>query len=627
MNEIIVYKDKFLLEWDGSLPPNVKESAVHSPEDVPYVWPHLRGHARYSQRSGKYVLNFSAQNIYRLMAQFDDNLDFKKAENNPAYLELLDHAEKIKGYQRLALACKNAPIEKLPKYDYKVPPLGEWQHREVVYLVNLPIAPLFADCGTGKTFAVLTSTEQQIKKGVLKRGKTLVAAKLATLETGWLEDAEKFTDLKVSVLWEASAYKKKEKILEKMREDADVFVINHDGVRVYEEELSAMNFEKIVVDESTILKGFRGMDPRTKGGAFGKALHRISHCAKYRVIMSGTPAPNGPVDLWGQFTFLDPAGILLEPNFRDFEAEYYETIDLRPSYQRFVFNSDGSPALTPDGKKIPKPLGPRSPRKMVPRDGALKDINGIIDPLAFRVKLRDHVNDFPELTIMKRFVHMSSEQKKHYKDMKERLKVEINDERITVPIALAKMMKLRQITGGFIIDNNEQAHEILASPKIFEFESIVNDEIDREEKIVVYAQYRWEIEEITRRYKDQGVVSVYGGNSSRVNLDNIKAFREDPKIRMIVLHPKSAAHGITFTMARYMIFYSISHSAEDNYQCIKRIERAGQKNAMFVFYLLCKQSIDDDIYLILNMKDRMQEQILDGQNQIDNQLIANWRSE
>jgi hypothetical protein len=892
MNQVIVYKDKFLLDWDGVLPPQTPSNAVHEPEDVPYMWRYLRGFARYSKRSGKYVLNLSTQNLHRLMLQFRGNLDFRNAEGDPAYRRMLQEAEKIKKYQDIAYKCKNAPFEKLPQYDYKIPPLGEWQHREVVYLVNMPVAPLFADCGclsgetiirvnrrgksfktrldalyksfhrknrkseikvrslcdeiiqlnevvdvkqsgvklvyklslkdgksvkvtgdhlimtddgwvqarhlhvgsrvmvdnlsrhqksktkkkkkrtsdkrvavgkyhpfarkqlshkgrshsflieihravyeahingmaleefidathskdsrslnfidpkryaihhidgdhfnndpinlvhmdhrehfshhtngyrnfghgkpefsevvcilslgkemtydicckpphhnfvangmvvhnSGKTFAVLTSTEQQIKKGVLKRGKTLVAAKLATLETGWLEDAEKFTDLKVQILWEASSYKKKEKICSKMQEPADIYVINHDGLRVYEEQLTAMNFEKVVVDESTILKGFRGMDPRTKGGAFGKALHRVSHNAKYRVIMSGTPSPNGPVDLWGQFAFLDPTGILLEPNFRDFETEYYEAIDLRPSHMRYQTNPDGSVRLDVNGKKISKPMGPKTPRKMVPKKGAPEAINQLIHPISYRVKLRDHVEDFPELTIMKRFIQMSPAQKKHYKDMKEKLKVEINDERITVPIALAKLMKLRQITGGFIIDNEEKAHEIETAPKLLELQSLVQEEIAPDEKIVVYAQYRWEIEEITKRYKDRGCVSVYGGNNSRKNLDNIKAFREDPEVRMIVLHPKSAAHGITFTMARYMIFYSISHSAEDNYQCIKRIERAGQKNAMFVYYLLCKQSIDDEIYLILNMKDRMQERVIDGQNDIDKQLLDQWRS-
>src|SRR5690606_552365 len=107
-------------------------------------------------------------------------------------------------------------------------------------------------------------------------GKTLICGKLATLETGWLEDAEKFTNLKVVTLWEKPGKNRKKKILDRLKEPADVFLINHDGARIFQDELAEMNFDKVVVDESTILKGFRGTDPRIRGGQLGKALMNIA---------------------------------------------------------------------------------------------------------------------------------------------------------------------------------------------------------------------------------------------------------------------------------------------------------------------------------------------------------------
>src|SRR5690606_27648766 len=113
---------------------------------------------------------------------------------------------------------------------------------------------------------------------------------------------------------------------------------------------------------------------------------------------------------------------------------------------------------------------------------------------------------------------------------------------------------------------------------------------------------------------------------------NIKKFRQDPKTRLIVLHPKSAAHGITFTMAHYMVFYSFSHSAENNYQCIKRIERTGQKNAMFVYYLACNKSIERDILNVIRVKDELQRKLIDpdilnlvNQSDIDAKLLEAWK--
>jgi len=188
----------------------------------------------------------------------------------------------------------------------------------------------------------------------------------------------------------------------------------------------------------------------------------------------------------------------------------------------------------------------------------------------------------------------------------------IGEERIIATIMITQLMKLRQITSGFIIDHNETPHVIEDGAKIKELDSLIEDEIAPELKVVIYAQYQHEIKTIEARYKKHGIVSVFGGNSSDKNLANIKKFREDPKVRLIVLHPKSAAHGITFTMAHHLIFYSFDHSAEDNYQCVHRIKRNGQKHPMFVYYLKCRKSIDELIYKCIIKKNANQEELIDG---------------
>lgn len=628
MNEVSISDGKIYLHWDGVLP-EAPERSILSPEDVVHFWPHINGFARWWRSKNAFVLTFSKQNTKRIYNQFGkipvrygrERLDELK-QRQALFTDMVQKALKV----------KELPLERLPQYDYKLPPIGEYQHRGVVFLCNVERAPLFADCGMGKTFMVLVSTEIQIRKGVLQPGKTLICGKLATLETGWLEDAEKFTNLKVVTLWEKPGKNRKKKILDRLKEPADVFLINHDGARIFQDELAEMNFDKIVVDESTILKGFRGTDPRIRGGQLGKALMNIAKNSRYRVIMSGTPAPNGPEDLWGQFLFLDPDGLILEPSFNDFREEFYQVVDLRSKENRFLKNKQGEFAKTPEGKLIQKPLGPRDPKKWEPKKGSIERISEMINKPAYRLRLRDHIKDMPDLTIGKRFVDMSPEQEAHYIDMRDRLKVEIDEERITASLQITAIMKLRQITGGFIIDHEGKAHSIAQNPKLDELDSLLHEEISHEEKVVIYCEYQWEVETISERYKKYGIVSVYGGNTSTKNLANIKKFRQDPKIRLIVLHPKSAAHGITFTMAHYMVFYSFSHSAENNYQCVKRIERTGQKNAMFVYYLACNKSIDRDILNVIRVKDELQQKLIDpdilnliNQSDIDAKLLEAWK--
>lgn len=439
----------------------------------------------------------------------------------------------------------------------------------------------------GKTFMALVSTQEQFRRGLVKPGKVLICGKLATLETGWLKDTEKFTHMKAQMVWLPQSTKnRKQKLAALLDTDADIFVINHDGVRVLEDELVAKNFEKVVIDESTILKGFKGTDPRIQGGQFGKAVIKVAANAKYKVIMTGTPAPNGPEDLWGQFRFLDNHGFLLEKTVHDFRNTYME--------EKFFGNPNtpGTPSTWVPGKKC-------------------AELPEVIAPLTYRLRIRDHLKDLPEETNVKRSVKMSAEQSKGYKEMEEALRTILNDQKIAVDTKLVQLMKLRQITGGFLIDNESNPQEFEQNPKAEMLDSLLLEEINKDEKVVIFAEYRWEIEMIASRYKAQGVVTVYGGNNSETNLRNIKEYISNPEIRLAVMHPVSAAHGITFTHAHYMVFYSESYSAEQNYQARARIKRAGQKNAMFFYYLICANSIDEIIYEVIARKNLAQEGIID----------------
>jgi len=586
--------------WDGTLPAKMVSSLgpdhpyVKKPELAPIAqviphWEHLAGFA-HAKKDGsrRFVMTLSSRNLRRLHAEFGQ-IKFAEGEHLVGELK----ARSAEFYKMISQAVKIKAGHLDCHIPYKVPPLAPYQHRAAVFLTETKRAPLFADCGLGKTWAVLVSTEEQIRRGVIERGKTLVCGKLATLETGWLEDAKKFTDLTAKLLWLPSGKGRKEKVAEILREPADIFVINHDGVRVFEEELAKVGFQKVVVDESTILKGYKGSTFYT-GGEFGKALMNVSKTADWRVIMSGTPAPNSAEDLWGQIYFLDPDGFLLEGSYADFKSCFMQEV-----LQGAFFH---------DGKR----RGPTHELKK----GAAAAISEIVMPLAFRARIRDHLGELPEKTVIKRFALMKKEQQRHYDEMKKALSTEIDDEFVSVDSKLTQLMKLRQITGGFLIDQEEKPHKVDGHAKEAALDGLIYEEIAPQEKVIIYCQYQYEIKAIAQKYMDLGVVTVYGGNSSAQNLENIKAFIKDPKVKIIVLHPKSAAHGLTFTHCHYMIFYSISYSAEDDYQCVKRIERAGQKHPMCIYYLLAKSAnagemtIDQIIFQVIQSKTKSQDELI-----------------
>jgi SNF2 family DNA or RNA helicase len=589
VSKVNYWKNLIFLNWDGEMPAaaqNVQHLIKMNPGDVIPYWTHLKGRIKYSAKNQSFYLALSLQNIERLKRQFGEKIVIPE-ERCLALLE--KKQQEIAKYEKMKRLLVESPDSDIY---YKVKPLAKYQAVGVSYLVASPIVPLFADCGVGKTYMVLVATQELMRRGELTPGKVLVCGKLPTLYNGWLEDCKKFTDLKAQVLWEKSTTRRKDKLLKKLRDEADIYIINHEGLKVLKDALIAKNFESVIVDESTVLKGFHGT--HFGGGAFGKALMEVSHRAKRRVIMSGTPASNGYHDLWGQFHFLDPEGVLLEPSFSDFRERFMD---------QFFFGNPNNPNTVSTWRPI---------------SSAIPEIQKLTEPLIYRVRIRDHLKDLPESTEVQRLCTMEKEQSTHYKRLEEELYTEIGDEVVSTLSAMTNIMKLRQVTSGFLITPKGEEIPMSSSCKFDVLDSLIYDEIDKSHKVVIYAQYRWEIRQIEERYRDEGICSVYGGNPSHVNLKNIDNFINMPAIRIIVLHPKSAAHGITFVNAHYMVFFSISFSEEDNYQCKARIERSGQRHPMFFFYILCEDSIDTIIYEALKKKKKTQQAL------IDSEIVSNF---
>lgn len=706
----------------------------------------LGDHAKYSERLGAWHLALSKQNLQRVYAEYG-RLNVREGQGRIESLKL--ELRRFNEMLETAMLAKTSP--NLPMYEYKVKPIGPYQHRGVVYLVNVPRAALFADCGCltgdteirhtrakcsrtltiaelyynqanprsnrrahvkthvrslkedviglhpmqrvvesgvkevwklklkdgkelkatpdheimttrgwvplqdlstkdavmvdnlvkhhsrgylgyehfghgvpefskvvstkfvgkemtydivcedphrnfvangivvhncGKTYMVACAVEQLIQKGLVARGKILVCGKLATLHQGWAEDIKRFTGLKANILWVPTAYKRKEKIRALLEDEADIYLINHEGVRIYQKELAAKGFQSVVIDESTVMKSYRS--DRSKGGAFAKAVAYVSHSAQRRIIMTGTPAPNGAHDLWGQLNFLDPHGFMIEASWKDFRTEHMNT----------VYYGD--------------PLNPATPVSYVMKQESIEKIANIVNPLAYRVRIDDVLPDLPELTIIKRIVTMNSAQAEHYTEMEETLHTKIDDEHVTVTIVLSQIQKLRQITGGFIMDAKGEAHPIAGeNPKLEMLDQLLNEEIAHDKKVIIFAQYKEEFELLKERYKEHNLVTYYGDVSAKDKLANLDAFINDPKVRIIILHPKSCAHGVTLTCSHYIIFYSGSHSSEEDYQALHRIKRNSQKHPMFVYYLLAFDTIDEVMFDVVSLKHHQQAALID----------------
>jgi SNF2 family DNA or RNA helicase len=406
----------------------------------------------------------------------------------------------------------------------------------------------------------------------------LVICPIGIIKHAWMADLKKFThNIDFGSIYEPSNYKTASKRMWRLEAPHDVYVSSFSLVQIMEKQLRQKRFNVIIVDESTKIK-----NPQSKTY---RSLKEVAWKAEYRYVMSGTPSPNGPLDLWSQFYFVD-GGMTLEPSIVDFRHEHFKHITVNAQGAGF----------------------------WVPKSGCANSIHSMVDRRSVRFKASECL-DLPEETFQIREVSMTGKQEKAYLDMAENMFTELEGgETSTARIPLSKLMKLREITGGFLITDGGDATAIGKNPKIDELDNLLEQALDSgDHKAIVWVQYQWEARTLLERYrKNYKAVGLYGEISQKQKDKNITSFMDDSKCRLLIAHPQSAGHGLTLTVASYSVYYSLSHNFEEFYQSSKRIHRSGQKKPCFYYFLVAMNSVDEALVTCIQDKKNMQDLLIDG---------------
>lgn len=640
---------------------------------------------------GEFTYALSTQNLEKIYQVFRNHKRPVVVEGQECVdrlrQELITYRTRVRSVHEI-LSSERVPIEpngKFHPYAHQTKAIG-------VILAN-PYSPVMLSCGLGKTGSTARAIEICLKEGAISRGKILISAPLSILYSSWMDDVEKFTGLKGCVLWTAQgnkvelgskvrlgkhrietepegtvkvtkkthvAYfcpelgKLKKKVTQlDLREhrwikyqvsyqvalDAqsvatpfgditgrtaetqdtrtqyladclkdssnDIYLINHDGVRIYEELLTSHGFEWVVVDESTKIKSMEA--------AITKAHLKVSERAKRRNILSGTPNPNGFEDLWAQYYFLD-RGLTLGTSKKDYLHDY------------FVAEQAGTYTLPNGIKQAIIQYNIRSDRD---RDLLIQTARAP----GIYLEQRDCI-DLPPRTDTHRNVRMTPEQEGAYVRMEKELFTTLDDHKTgqTVSVEavnmLAKIMKLRQITSGFIVDTGANQVSRIQSPKMSDLDDFIEELGGK--KVVVACQFREEIEQLLFRYKKIGVAAIYGGTSLESRTAAIRDFQTTDKVRIMVLQPQAAAHGITLTAASHLVYLSLDYNFEYYYQVAKRIERIGQKSNIFVIHSLATfadgaPTIDYDLWEILGGKTQVRDSLFQPKTQRIDDIVSSLR--
>lgn len=441
------------------------------------------------------------------------------------------------------------------------------------------------EMGLGKSLTAIATMGQLFMDGKIDR--VLVCAPTSVCAV-WPAELNRFADFPYFCQILAGDSAKRRAALKALRPRSVrtllVAAINYESTWRIEEDLAEWAPDLIICDESQRIK-----NPRA---AQSKALHRLGDRTPYKLILSGTPVSNSPLDLWSQYRFLNP---------RVFGTSYFQF-----EKKHAVM---GGPVI--GGK----------PRKLM----GYRDLDGIMEraySIASRATKADAL-DLPEKTFENRPVHLSPAETRAYRQMQYESLTWLGAHEATASNVLAKMSKLQQITGGFLKPDDGGLTQQLGSSKLDALRDIVEDYVLEEgRKLVVFFRFKAEGRAICRLLDEtlkvpMGCPPAYGfidGSVTQVEReDAVKRFQTSPDSKVFVTNMATGGSGITLNESSAMVFYSWNFSYMDYAQAQDRIHRIGQRHPCHYIHLVAPGTIDEHVLAALEAKQDMAVSLVDDQ--------------
>lgn len=465
-----------------------------------------------------------------------------------------------------------------------------WKHQQEAISRARELAEfaLFFEVGTGKTATAINIVKEWETVGI---GPVLILCPPIVIRQ-WKEEIAKYGGSMVNrvVLLEGTGAKR----LKTLKENVGnfIFITNYETLLMAPIHAEFMNrrFHALVCDESHKLKSVTAK--RTKA-----AIKLAANTGK-RIIMTGTPVLNSPMDLFSQFQVLDK-GKTFGQNFFVFRAMYfYDKNASMPKHNYF-----------PDWR---------------PRPGIEEKISTLISAKSMRVK-KDECLDLPPLVRVELPVEMSSEQKRAYNEMKDDLVAYLNDKVCVASMALIKLLRLQQIVSGFVAVESLEGetghlHKFDDVPRLDALENILED-VAPNHKVIVWACFQHNYEQIRgvcERLKLK-YVEITGERTETQKREAVESFRKDDGVRVCIANQKAGGVGLNLIEASYSVYFSRGYSLEDDIQSEARNYRGGSERHDRVtrIDLVTRGTVDELILAALKQKQNLAEKIMDLKRELE----------
>ena len=443
----------------------------------------------------------------------------------------------------------------------------DYQKRAIEKILSLPAVGLFLEMGLGKTAITLTAVHELLYER-FEVSRVLVIAPLKVAEDTWSRESSKWDHLKdmtiSKILGDAKTRKRA------AEREADVYVINRENVVwLVENYRDRWKWDMAVIDELSSFKN-------NQAERF-KAFRKIRPLLSRVVGLTGTPNPNGLMDLWAEIFCLDQ-GERLEKTIGRYRALYF-----RPGL--------GNGYVTYNWRPV---------------KGAEDEITKRISDITVSMKAEDYIT-LPERIDNTIKVSLPEAARKKYKALEDEHLLELfgneddgdTETTITAASAAAVMGKLLQLSGGAVYEDNGGFVEF-HDEKLKALADIIDTASD---SVLVFYGYRHERERLLQRFAKLKPREIKGP-------EDISDWNEG-RVKLLIAHPVSVGYGLNLQEGGHtVVWYSLPWSLELYQQANARLYRQGQTKPVIIHHLVAEGTVDEDVVESLKAKDTSQEALM-----------------
>ncbi len=442
-----------------------------------------------------------------------------------------------------------------------IPP---WDHqkRMVAYAQELPAVLWHCGMGTGKTRAAIDLIQTE------KIPATLIICPLAILPA-WEKQFRMFAQIPVNVVALGGRYSvaRKRELAEfnlnlaKARKEPCVLIVNYESA--WRDPFGSWALKQtwplVILDE--------GHNIKSPGGKASRFCAKLGKQAIKRLALTGTPLPHSPLDAYGLYRFLDPA--IFGLSFFRFKLKYA----VMGGYQ---------------GKQVIS----------YQNTGEFKEKLDLI-----RIHVSRDILDLPDAVHTEVPCTLNPKAQKIYETLENEFYAMVDAGEITVNNALTKLLRLQQITSGYIPTDEGDTHN-LHSGKADALESLFAS-LEQNEPIVVFCRFTHDINKVQEIAAKTGrkCLELSGGKKELEEWQSGKA-------PVLAAQIQTAKEGVDMTRACYCVYYSLGFSLSDYEQSLARTHRPGQKRTVFYYHLVTEETVDRRVYTALKQRKNVIESII-----------------